>query len=337
MRHACLLAAAIALAACGKGDTTPDDAGPADAGPSGPLAPPAVGLQLVSSPQTLAAGSFEYECWSFPVPQGAPFPIIGLQQQVPAVGVHHYAVFTSSDAYYGAAPFDCLSMGASWGLVTGGGVGTPAVAFPTNTALTLNLNQNQNPDAGNYTPPVTQIVFQLHLLNATPTALTIPAAYINLESTTQPATDFQQIGLLIAGTLEITIPPNTNNVEISGGCGGSLTSTGGPSPNMPNIFAVFPHMHTLGTNIEVQITPQGSTTPNTLLNKSWNFGEQGLVGITPNASANAGDQVQVTCTYDNTTSNTVSFGLTTSDEMCFGVLYYWPADPNQTSQYCFQE
>jgi hypothetical protein len=334
MRHACLLAAAVALAACGSG-ASPQDAGPVDAGP---LAPPAVGMQLVSTPQTLAPGAQTYQCWSFAVPPGAPFPIVGIQQQVPTVGVHHYAVFTNS-APNAPDSFECSSMGISWGLVTGGGIGTPSVNFPTGTAMTLNLN----PNAPNALPAVTQIIFQLHLLNATPAPITVPTAYINLVSTTEAPSNFQQVGLLIAGSLDITLPPHTNNIDIVGGCGGALSADGGSanvgnSPNMPNIFAVFPHMHTLGTNIEVQVTPQGSTTPQTLVNKTWNFGEQGLVSVAPTASANAGDEVQVTCTYDNTTDDTVTFGLDTTDEMCLGVLYYWPADPNQTSQYCgFQE
>ena len=332
MRHACLAVTAVvavALAACGSSPSTSQDAGPVDAGP---LQPPTVGLQLVSAPQTLKAGAQQYTCWAFQIPQGAPYPIIGLQQQIPTLGVHHYAVFTSSDAYYGPASFDCSTMGVSWGLITGGGVGTPAVQFPTGTSMTLNLPPTN--DAGTALPIVTQVIFQLHLLNATPNEITIPTAYVNLDSTTEPWSSFQQVGLLIGGTLNITIPPMTNGVQVSGGCGGALTANGGNSPNMPNIFAVFPHMHTLGTNIEVQITPQGSTTPNTLVNKAWNFGEQGLIAVSPNASAKAGDQVQVTCTYNNTTSNTVNFGLTTQDEMCLGVLYYWPADPNQVGQYC---
>ncbi len=336
MRHACLVAAALALAACGSGPSNPD-AGPADAGP---LAPPAVGMQLVSTPVTLAPGAQTYQCWFAPVPQGVPYPIVSLQQQVPTEGVHHYAVFTTTDRYQGPqdAGIDCSGMGPTWGLVTGGGVGTPSVTFPTGTAMTLNP-----PDAGNPLPTVTQVILQLHLLNATPAPITIPPAYINLVGTTEPASSFQQIGLLIAGSLNITLPPQTNNIQVAGGCGGTLSANGGSatvgnSPEMPNIFAVFPHMHTLGTNIEVQLTPQGSSTPNTLVNKAWNFGEQGLVAVNPTASAHAGDEVQVTCTYDNTTSNTVNFGLTTADEMCLGVLYYWPADPNQTSQYCgFQE
>jgi hypothetical protein len=343
MRRALLPASALAvaaLAACGGGG---GGTGGVDGGvDAGPLAPPAVGMQLATTPITLAAGQQQYACWSFPIPQGQPYPIVGIEQQIPSPGVHHFAVFTSSDpagsytpASWGACQgtndpncFDCSQMGAAWGLVTAGGVGTPPVQFPSGTSMTLNL---QNPPPQGQTP-ITQIIFQLHLLNATPQAIDLPAAFVNLVSTTQAVSNFQQVGLLIAGTLSIDIPAGASNYQVSGGCGGSLTNAGGNSPNMPNIFAVFPHMHQLGTNIEVTLTPQGSTTPNVLVNRAWNFGEQGLYPVT--GSANAGDQVQVTCTYDNTTGSPVSFGLTTQDEMCFGVLFYYPADPTQTSQYC---
>ena len=324
----------LAVACGGAGESTKG----ADAGP---LAPPASGIQLSTTAVTLNPGQQEYACWAFPLTQGQPFPIIGLEQQIPAVGVHHYAVFTSSDpvgSYTGAGGwgacagsndqncFDCSQMSAAWGLVTGGGVGTPAVAFPQGTSMTLKL-QNPPPQGQS---PITQVVLQLHLLNATPQAIDLPPAYVNLDSTNQPPSAFQQVGLLIAGTLDINLPPGqTKNVQ--GGCGGSLTSSGGSSPAMQNIFAVFPHMHQLGTNIEVTLTPQGGS-PAVLVDRPWSFGEQGLYPV--KGSTKAGDEVQVTCTYDNTTDATVTFGLTTQDEMCLGVLYYYPADPTQTSQYC---
>jgi Copper type II ascorbate-dependent monooxygenase, C-terminal domain len=51
-------------------------------------------------------------------------------------------------------------------------------------------------------------------------------------------------------------------------------------------------------------------------------------------AAKKGDQYGVTCTYDNTTSDTVSFGESSTDEMCFGVLYFWPNPVATISTYC---
>jgi hypothetical protein len=69
------------------------------------------------------------------------------------------------------------------------------------------------------------------------------------------------------------------------------------------------------------------STPATLVDRAWEFGSQGVYPAT--ASAAAGDRVSVTCTYDNPGNDVVQFGESTHDEMCFGVLYYWPAPQSE--------
>jgi len=191
-------------------------------------------------------------------------------------------------------------MDATWSLVSGGGVGTPGLTFPEGTAMTLQGG--------------TQVVLQLHLLNAT-SAPEQPSGVINLVGTN--ATDLTPVGLLIAGTLDIDIPPHKSGVNVVGGCSAPF--------DMPNVFAAFPHMHQLGTNISLSLTPQGSTKADVLLNQAWDFGNQGVYPA--KGSARKGDRVSVTCTYDNPGDTTVTFGESTTNEMCIGVLYYYPEAP----------
>ncbi len=47
-----------------------------------------------------------------------------------------------------------------------------------------------------------------------------------------------------------------------------------------------------------------------------------------------GDEVDVYCSYDNTTGQTVSFGDSTLDEMCFGTMYRYPARGSQFGVIC---
>ena len=179
-------------------------------------------------------------------------------------------------------------------------MGTPGLTFPTGTAMTL--------AAG------TQVVLQLHMLNAT-AGPEQPSAIINLVGSND--TSLTQVGLLIAGTLNISIPPHQTGVKVQGGCAAPF--------DMPNIFATFPHMHQLGTNIDISLTATGSKTPNVLIDKAWDFGNQGVYPAT--GAAKKGDQVSVQCTYDNPSDNTVVFGESTTNEMCLGVLYYYPMAP----------
>jgi hypothetical protein len=312
-----MLAGFVACLGCSSKDnlapsdeTTADAAMPAadaasataDAAPD-VLAPPAVGIQLASTPVAMAPGEEQYLCWSFVIPANGPaINVIATEPMMSPHGLHHYAVFTKS----GAVPanpvaYGCKVMDATWSLVSGGGVGTPGLTFPTGTAMTL--------------APGTQLVLQLHLLNAT-AAVENPTGIINLVGST--ATNLTQVGLLIAGTLDIDLPPHSMGVKVQGGCAAPF--------DMPNVFALFPHMHQLGTNIEMTLTPQGAKTPDVLIDRAWDFGSQGVYPAT--GSAKTGDQVSIECTYDNTTANTVTFGESTTNEMCLGVFYYWPMAAN---------
>ncbi len=292
----------FALSGCGSSD---DSSKKTD---TGVLEPPAIGVQLASSGFTLEPGGEQYECWSFQVPADAALSVTEIQQQIPSVGLHHYAVFTSSAPYdaANAGPYECFSMGIDWGLVSGGGVGTPGVKFPEGAGMPIKAGQH--------------IILQLHLLNATNDSLEVPSARINLVGAANPES-LAQVGLLIAGTLDITLPAKTSDVAVKGGC--VLEEP------LNNIFAAFPHMHQLGRRISTEIVPTtGART--TITDETWDFGDQGLYPAS--GSAAVGDTIETTCYFDNTTPQDVHFGLKTGDEMCVEVLYHYPA--TTPSKYC---
>lgn len=306
MRKSIVLLALPLLAACGSGSDSVKDTGGGGGGATSPLAPPTIGMQLKSAAYTLDPGAEHYACWSFQVPADASLQITGLENQIPKVGVHHYAVFTNSAPMKEAGPYDCETMGITWGLVSGGGVGTPGVEFPKGAAMTLPAGQH--------------VILQLHLLNASTEKLEVEPAYVNLVGTKD--TNVQQVGLLIAGTLDISIPAHSTDVTASGGCAAPEA--------MDHIFSVFPHMHQLGRRITAQIQPTPGGDPLVVADQTWDFSDQGLYPV--EGSAKAGDQVQVTCHWDNPGDKDVGFGLGTHDEMCVNVLYYYPA--TKRSAYC---
>lgn len=275
------------------------------------LASPDVGFQLASTTVTLDPGQERYACWSFKLP--AALNITSTVTGLPKTGVHHYAVFTNTaEVPDNPSGYDCLVMGASWGLVTGGGVGTPGLTFPQGTAMQL--------AAG------THVVLQLHLLNASSKALEIPRAAINLVGSNDAT--LQKVGLVVAGALNLHVPAHQAGVVARSHC--AL-----PFP-MKNVFALFPHMHTLGTHIAMSIAkPNNQSAPQTLLDRDWDFGTQGVYPAT--GSAAQGDEVGVQCTYTNPGDKDVNFGESTNDEMCLGVFYYYPLQGDGISTYCFDE
>jgi hypothetical protein len=295
MRSSLLLLVLVLAGCSGKGSDS-NSSGAA----AGPLAPPAVGIQLATTKIPLAATKEQYSCWSFKVPDSGALSLVGLENQVPTAGIHHWAVFTNSQAMSDAGPYECATMGISWGLVSGGGIGTPGVKFPEGTLMNLVAGQH--------------IIFQLHLLNSTGADMEVAPALINLIGTT--ATNLQPVGLLIAGTLDITVPAHTKDVAVSGGC--KLAEP------MEHIFSVFPHMHQRGKRISAEVGSQ------MLADQVWGFADQKLYPA--QGAAVVGDQVKVTCRYDNAGDTDVHFGLSTTDEMCINVLYYYPAKKQST--YC---
>jgi hypothetical protein len=56
---------------------------------------------------------------------------------------------------------------------------------------------------------------------------------------------------------------------------------------------------------------------------SWSFSTQPWLTI--NATTHTGDTIRTECTWDNTTANIVTFGQSTSNEMCFSFSAYYPS------------
>jgi hypothetical protein len=261
-------------------------------------------MRLVTTPVTLDPSGERYLCWSFPVPAGDPLRVVSTRVTEPKTGVHHYVVFTSSDPLPAdPAAWDCRAMKSTWVLTAAGGVGTPGLDLPDGTAM--------------FVPGGSQAILQLHVLNAGASPITVDPVTVDLVGSTAP--NLKAAGVLITGTETIHIPPHATDVTVQGGC--TLASP------LPNVFAVFPHMHTLGTHVSVSLTKGGSS-PTMLIDRAWDFGQQGVYPAT--ASASAGDRVDVTCTYSNPTGDDVWFGESTHDEMCFGLLYHWPAVKAET-------
>lgn len=284
------LFAALAQSACDFSD--------AQDGITDPFPPPEIGLQLSSPELVLEAGDERYVCQSFEV-SDAGLALVSVSAYAMSPQVHHFAIFTSQAVYPGAQPYDCKIMDANWGFLTGGGPGDSGRDFPSGTAMTL--------------PPKQHVVFQLHLANVGDSAVIVPAQKANLVGTAK--TDFDRVGVVMVGTLDIHIPAHAAGALASGGCALPM--------RLQHIFGVYPHMHRLGRSISTQLQPmQGE--PIVLNEIDWNFDEQQLYEVT--GSAHIGDQASVTCVYDNPSDQEVHFGLNTSDEMCFGILYYYPAD-----------
>jgi hypothetical protein len=182
-------------------------------------------------------------------------------------------------------------------MVYASGVGTSDLEFPPGVAAKI--------EAG------TQLLLNLHLFNTTATEMTGDSG--TLVRTVPAASVTQEAAFILPGQNNILLPPNTQTT-IKGQCTYSGDAT---------LFAVWPHMHKLG--VHSLITYQGAVTK-TLHDAPYKFGEQTNYMIAPLA-VKTGDMLRFECSYLNNTPNTVTFGDSSNQEMCFIGIYQYPLGP----------
>jgi hypothetical protein len=155
----------------------------------------------------------------------------------------------------------------------------------------------------------TQILLQLHLLNATNAPIT-DSTGVTMQLASDPSAPFTPAGVYGLDNRKIDVPPNSAGYQVSMPCT--------PGKTM-NVFALFGHMHRIGTHINV--TRNGGEV---LFDSGWNFDVQPTT--TKQLTINPTDQLTLTCTYANTSSAHVTYGESTLNEMCAFIFYYTTFD-----------
>jgi hypothetical protein len=205
-------------------------------------------------------------------------------------GTHH-TLLTLGDG-----KIECTSAVAQ-GLIYAAGIGSTGLDLPPGVAIKLPKGKFLN--------------LGLHIYNTTNDTLAgtsameiviIPKAEVKYESEA-----------LLAGPITLNIPPGKQTV-VSGDC--NLTQD-------QSMFALFPHMHQWGTHIKTTVTAGG--VPNVIHDADYSFLEQYQLPLDPILELHAGDKITTECTYDNTTDKAITFGESSDTEMCFSVLFRYPA------------
>jgi hypothetical protein len=291
----------VALAACSSSGGTGGSGG-GGAGGGVPDAATANVINLRSMPHTLAAGTEDYRCTAL-APTFDAGAAVSRFHPVNGPGVHHTVLFFTA----GTTPSDewsCFDLGLNWTLVAASGVGTGDVVFPDGIALPMRSN-------GKY-------IVQVHMLNAGQQPIDVTAGYdLTLEP---PGANWQRAGMYIAGTTQFTIPAGATGYSVQGTCTGNVLGGG-------KLLSLFPHMHKLGVNFHVDHTTSGQTS--TLYDGAFQFDQQSVAAFQPEVPVGTSDTLTVRCTWDNPGTTPVTFGLHTSDEMCFGFFYYYPATTDE--------
>jgi hypothetical protein len=265
-------------------------------------------------PVVMKPGDELFPCIVFPLSITGGSHLVGGGMLTASPGMHHGNITTRpTDGMSG--PHPCP--GVDW---TQGTIGEEAldiaaggaVLFGSTTQIKTNEWQSFPDGMGYRIKDGFQIVAHMHYLNATGSTLTVAPKYqwytIDESKLTQELFPF------IWELTNFSIPPHSNQSFV-GAC---------DLPPGMKIVNVLPHMHQLGTGLDAAflggkfdgqqwLTSPGYSTDKTLQEQ-----------YTPALDLSAGSGMTMTCTWNNTTDETIIEG-TGINEMCMVFGYGWPA------------
>ena len=271
---------------------------------------------LISRTWDLGAGMETYKCRRIQVP--TEMWVSGFRAMSP-LGTHH-EVLTISTASSPLGDYDCSAVTPLQDpqMLYAAGVNTDELVFPAGDAVHL--------------PAGTYINLNLHLFNATDNALSGEESGVLVQ--TVPASQVvHEIDMTFSGTTNINVVSDGQPHTAQGGC----------TVNQDyHVFALWPHMHQTGVHQSFTVTHAG--TPTTLLDTPYMFSEQRNYPMAETV-IHANDQILTTCTFSfaATCSNSqplqpcsigscgsdglchVTFGESSTTEMCFTGVYKYPA------------
>jgi hypothetical protein len=151
-------------------------------------------------------------------------------------------------------------------------------------------------------PAGTRLLAQLHLLNASTESVS-DTAEIHMRPSL--VANPRPMGTYALGNFGVNLPPmKPSTLE-------SVCTV----PSTVKLVAAFPHMHLLGRSLTFEVGPSADRLTKVFERNPYNFDDQRLELV--NLTLNPGDVTRVTCNYENTTNETITFGESTNNEMCF--------------------
>jgi hypothetical protein len=253
-------------------------------------------LSLVEADWTLGSGEEGYTCAKVTIEEDL---YIDALRAISPVGTHHtvLSVDRATSSPLPEGTFECDAATNGQNMLFGSGVGTLPVEFPEGVAIKIEKGSS--------------LVLNLHLFNVSSAPL---ADRSGIEvRRVGPEEVVHEAEIVLAGKVAgLLVPPGESTQ--TGACAMSHDVT---------LFAVFPHMHQLGTHLKATAEPAGGS-PAVLVDAPYSFDDQVYYGVEPQLSLKSGDLVNVECTYQNPGTETVSFGDSSLEEMCFVGLYRYP-------------
>jgi mono/diheme cytochrome c family protein len=183
-------------------------------------------------------------------------------------------------------------------LIGGWVPGTTVTVFPKGTGMRL--------------PKGVGLVMQIHYnFDNAPSAKDLTT--LRLQFAKEPIPASKQLRMTALSDTGLAIPGNNTEHKESN----TITSP------KARVWGVLPHMHAMGTKISVTITRKDGTKETIINIPKWDFNwQQSYFFSNANTpQVEAGDKVTLNCWFKNNTGKTVTWGESTTEEMCLNYFY----------------
>ena len=271
---------------------------------------PRHGLQVRLSPITVAPDSEREVCQLVTLRNRKAMDASEIAIAMPSGATytsHHFAMFLyqgENPAGIPRGPFDRVGCAG-----VGDRIVSPILAFVQRPRQTLRFPAGVAVALG----PHQRILLNEHYLNGSAEPVTIDVAVNFLaarkHTVRHHARSFQ------LGTFDIDVPP--------GQTGSAHASWLTPFPM--NVVWLSTHSHKHTTSADVDLVRQGVVGPQELETRVYSEPTVNEYDDPP-LRLEPGDGFHWTCNYVNNTSRTLTFGVTSNDEMCFTVGFFYPDD-----------
>jgi hypothetical protein len=301
-------ACAFLLAACGS--TSPSGGGNSS---SGSAAPPSYTVEF--GPIQVAPGEENTQCIVKRL--GNPAPIhVGQIHDVLGTSSHHMVLYKVDDTTEQLTPFACTAFTDTLNPAHGNPLiisqkKDDVLTLPQGVAFTLDANQ--------------MVRLEMHYINATAQTQTLTTSST---LTVLPDSEYRDdASFLFIGDLDISIPAKSSFTL------GPVYYQVPPKFASSSFFAITGHEHQWGTNVQIW-TASSASDPGTSVYQipNWSWSDPTLQKLDPPLVVPTGGGFKFQCDWFNKSANTVQFGESANNEMCFFWAYYYPS---QGAEVCF--
>ena len=246
-------------------------------------------LVLETDPFTVPPASEIYMCWTTTVSDA-------IKVQSYETGghsvIHHFVLATTTDGGSdGIAKCDAAFQ-VSWRPLFAAGAGQATLSLPQGVVQPIAAH--------------TRLIVQLHLLNSTDAPITDRADLtmkLNNDANTQSAL------FAVIGNPGVSLPPHQTS-QVQANC----QARGGA-----RVVGFFPHMHMLGTAMTLEVGASADDMTMLYARDPYDFNSQKIDSV--DFTIDQGAYTRLTCSYNNTRDETVEYGESSFNEMCYLIMF----------------